>query len=260
MAYENLLLEKKDGIGRIAINRPKKLNALNIETVIELMGAFAEMKADDEVGVVVLTGEGDKSFAAGADIGELLELDMLGGKGFAHRGQGLCSAIENLGKPVIAAINGFALGGGCELAMACTLRVAVESAKLGQPEINLGTIPGYGGTQRLARLVPRGVAMDLVLTGRIISAKEALELGLVNKVAPKEEFEAAVDELAKLLLEKPPFALKACMEAVLHGTEIGFDEGLRLEADLFAMTCGTLDQKEGMKAFLEKRKGSFKGR
>ena len=260
MPYENLLIEKKDRIGRVTIDRPKKLNALNIETVIELIRAFDEMKADDEVGVVVLTGAGDKSFAAGADIGELLELDMIGGKEFARRGQGLCSAIENLGKPVIAAINGFALGGGCELAMACTLRVAVESAKLGQPEINLGTIPGYGGTQRLARLVPRGVAMDLVLTGRIISAKEALELGLVNKVAPKEEFEGAVDELAKLLLEKPPFALKACMEAVLHGTEIGIDDGLRLEADLFAMTCGTLDQKEGMKAFLDKRKGTFKGR
>jgi enoyl-CoA hydratase len=260
MAYENLLFEKKDRIGRITINRPKKLNALNIQTVIELMDAFAAMKADDEVRIVVLAGAGDKAFAAGADIGELLELDMLRGKEFAHRGQSLCSAIENLGKPVIAAINGFALGGGCELAMACTLRVAVESAKLGQPEINLGTIPGYGGTQRLARLVPRGVAMDLVLTGRIISAQEAFGLGLVNRIASKEEFEAAVDELAGLLLEKPPFALKACIEAVLHGTEVNFEEGQRLEADLFAMTCGTEDQKEGMRAFLEKRKASFAGR
>ncbi len=260
MPYENLLVEKKDRIGRITINRPKKLNALDIATVVELSGAFTEMKEDPDVGVVVLTGAGEKSFAAGADISELQKLDMIAGKGFAERGQALCLLIENLGKPVIAAINGFALGGGCELAMACTLRVAADTAKMGQPEINLGTIPGYGGTQRIARLVPRGVAMDLVLTGRIISAAEALEIGLVNRVVPKEEFEQAVAELSTLLLEKPPFALKACIEAVLHGTEVNFDEGLRLEADLFAMTCGTEDQKEGMKAFLEKRKAEFRGR
>ncbi len=260
MDYKNLIVEKSDGIGRVTINRAKKLNALDIETVVELISAFREMKDDGEVGVVVLTGAGDKSFAAGADISELLELDMIGGKDFANRGQHLTLLIENLGKPVIAAVNGFALGGGCELAMACTLRVAVETAKLGQPEINLGTIPGYGGTQRLARLVPRGVAMDLCLTGRIINAQEALELGLVNRIAPKEEFEKAVDELARLLLSKPPFALKAVMEAIDHGTEIGIEDGLRLEADLFAMTCGTEDQKEGMKAFLEKRDAEFKGR
>lgn len=260
MPYENLLVEKKDGIGRITINRPKKLNALDIDTVVELASAFSEMKEDAGVGVVVLTGAGEKSFAAGADISELQELDMLAGKGFAERGQALCSLMENLGKPVIAAINGFALGGGCELAMACTLRVAADTAKLGQPEINLGTIPGYGGTQRLSRLVPRGVAMDLVLTGRVITAAEALEIGLVNRVVPKEEFDQAVTEFAKLLLDKPPFALKACIEAVLHGTEVNFEEGLRLEADLFAMTCGTEDQKEGMKAFLEKRKAEFRGR
>ncbi|HER44219.1 MAG TPA: enoyl-CoA hydratase [Candidatus Eisenbacteria bacterium] len=260
MPYENLLVEKKDRIGRITINRPKKLNALNIETVVELSRAFAAMKEDSEVGVVVLTGSGEKSFAAGADIAELQKLDMQAGRGFAERGQALCTLIENLGKPVIAAINGFALGGGCELAMACTLRVAADTAKLGQPEINLGTIPGYGGTQRIARLVPRGVAMDLVLTGRIITATEALEIGLVNRVVPKEEFEQAVMELSTLLLGKPPFALKACIEAVLHGTEVTIDEGLRLEADLFAMTCATEDQKEGMKAFLEKRTAEFRGR
>lgn len=260
MPYENLLVEKKDRIGRITINRPKKLNALNIETVIELSKAFTEMKGDAEVGVVVLTGAGEKSFAAGADISELQKLDMLAGKEFAERGQALCSLMENLGKPVIAAVNGFALGGGCELAMACTLRIAADTAKMGQPEINLGTIPGYGGTQRIARLVPRGVAMDLVLTGRIITAAEALEIGLVNRVVPVEEFEQAVVELATLLLDKPPFALKACIETVLHGTEVNFEEGLRLEADLFAMTCGTEDQKEGMKAFLEKRKAEFLGR
>jgi enoyl-CoA hydratase len=260
MAYENIIVEKDNGIGRVTINRAKKLNALNIETVIELIEAFTEMRSDSGIGVVVLTGAGEKSFAAGADISELLELDMVGGKDFAHRGQHLTLLIENLGKPVIAAINGFALGGGCELAMACTLRVAVESAKLGQPEINLGTIPGYGGTQRLARLVPRGVAMDLCLTGRIISAQEALELGLVNRVAPKDEFEKAVDELAATLLSKPPFAARAVIEAVNHGTEVDIEDGLRFEADLFAMTCGTEDQKEGMKAFLEKRNATFKGR
>ena len=260
MPYDNLLVQKEERVGRITINRPKKLNALDIATVVELGEAFTDMKGDPDVGVVILTGAGDKSFAAGADISELQRLDMIAGKEFAERGQALCLLMENLGKPVIAAINGFALGGGCELAMACTLRVAADTAKLGQPEINLGTIPGYGGTQRLARLVPRGVAMDLVLTGRVITAAEALEIGLVNRVVPKEEFEQAVTELAALLLEKPPFALKACIEAVLHGTEVNFDEGLRLEADLFAMTCGTEDQKEGMKAFLEKRKAEFRGR
>jgi len=260
MAFTCITAEKADRIGTVTINRPKKLNALNIQTVRELIQAFETMKQDEEVGVVVLTGAGEKSFAAGADIGELLELDPLAGKVFAERGQGLCALIENLGKPVIAAINGFALGGGCELAMACTLRIASGNARLGQPEINLGTIPGYGGTQRLARLVPRGIAMELVLTGRILTAQEALELGLVNKVVPAEEFDEAVAALSKLLLGKPPFALEACIDAVLHGTEMSFDEGCRLEGALFAMTCGTEDQKEGMKAFLEKREAVFKGR
>jgi len=260
MAFENVLVEKADRIGRVTINRPTKLNALNIQTVKELIEAFTKMKHDDEVGVVVLTGAGEKSFAAGADIGELLQLDPLEGRAFAVRGQGLCNLMENLGKPVIAAINGFALGGGCELAMACTLRIAVDKARLGQPEINLGTIPGYGGTQRIARLVPRGIAMEIVTTGRILTAQEALALGLVNKVVAPAELGKAVDEMAKLLLSKPPFALKACMETVLHGTEESFEDGLRLEASLFALTCGTEDMKEGMKAFLEKREARFKGR
>ena len=260
MGFENVLVESAERIGRVTINRPAKLNALSIQTVIELTEAFMNMKEDSGIGVVVLTGAGEKSFAAGADIGELLKLDPLAGKEFAARGQRLCNLMENLGKPVIAAINGFALGGGCELAMACTLRVAVDKARLGQPEINLGTIPGYGGTQRLARLIPRGVAMELVLTGRALTAQEALALGLVNKVVPQEEFKKAVEELAQQLLTKPPFALKACMETVLHGTEVSFDDGLRLESSLFAMTCGTGDMKEGMKAFLEKRQAKFQGR
>jgi len=260
MKFENVLVEKAGRIGRVTINRPTKLNALNIQTVIELIDAFTAMKNDDEVGIVVLTGAGEKSFAAGADIGELLKLEPLEGKKFAMRGQGLCNLIENLGKPVIAAINGFALGGGCELAMACTLRIAVEKARLGQPEINLGTIPGYGGTQRIARLIPRGIAMEIVTTGKVLTAPEALALGLVNKVVPAEGLAAAVDEMAKLLLAKPPFALRACMETVLHGTEESFEDGLRLEASLFAMTCGTEDMKEGMTAFLEKREAKFTGR
>jgi enoyl-CoA hydratase len=260
MAFENVLLEKAGRIATVTVNRPAKLNALNIQTVIELIDAFNQVKGDEGIGVAVLTGAGEKSFAAGADIAELLALEPLGGKEFAARGQFLCNLIENLGKPIIAAVNGFALGGGCELAMACTVRIAVDKARLGQPEINLGTIPGYGGTQRLARLIPRGLAMELVTTGRVLTAQEALSIGLVNKVVPREEFRAAVAEMAELFLKKPPVALRAAMEAVLHGTEVSFEDGLRLEASLFAMTCGTADMKEGMKAFLEKREARFEGR
>jgi enoyl-CoA hydratase len=209
---------------------------------------------------VILTGEGEKSFAAGADIPELAKQGLLGGKVFSERGHRLCNLIENLGKPVIAAVNGFALGGGCELAMACTIRIASEKARLGQPEINLGTIPGYGGTVRLSRLVPRGVAMELMLTGRILKAEEALKLGLVNKVVPHENLEEEVEVMAGTLLSKPPFAMKAIMEAVLHGSEIAFEEGCRLEQDLFAMTCGTEDFLEGTSAFMEKRDAKFKGK
>jgi len=260
MSYECIKVTVAGGVARVAINRPDKLNALNVQTVKELIEAFTGLRDDAEVRVVVLTGEGGKSFAAGADIPELREQGLLGGKVFSERGHRLCNLIENLGKPVIAAINGFALGGGCEIAMACTLRIASEKARLGQPEINLGTIPGYGGTVRLSRLVPRGVAMELMLTGRVMGAEEALRIGLVNKVVPHDEIEAETDKLAALLMGKPPFALKAVMEAVLHGTEIAFEEGCRLEQDLFAMTCGTDDFREGMAAFIEKREAKFTGR
>ena len=260
MGYECITVEKSGRLATVTINRPDKLNALNIKTVLELTDAFGEIKADDGTGVVILQGAGGKSFAAGADIGELLKLDMVGGKDFSARGHNLCNLIENLGKPVIASICGFALGGGCEIAMACTLRVASEKARLGQPEVNLGTIPGYGGTQRLSRLVPRGVAMELCLTGRVIKAEEALQLGLVNSVVPHDELDAAVKELADTLLAKPPFALRANMEAVLHGTEVSYEEGCRIEANLFSLTCGTEDMKEGMSAFLEKREAAFKGK
>ena len=260
MSFECITVVRKDRLARVTINRPDKLNALNIKTVEELIEAFTDLGNDDSVGVVILEGAGGKSFAAGADIGELARLDMIGGKAFAARGHKLCNLMENLGKPVIAAVGGFALGGGCELAMACTLRIASDKARLGQPEINLGTMPGYGGTQRLARLVPRGVAMELVLTGRILKAEEALQIGLFNKVVPHEQLEEAVMEMAATLLSKPPFALKANMEAVLHGTDLSLEDGFRMEANLFAMTCGTEDMKEGTKAFLEKRDAIFKGR
>ncbi|RKZ05483.1 enoyl-CoA hydratase [bacterium] len=260
MAYECVIVEKKDQVATVKINRPNKLNALNIQTVNELTEVFEELKTDEAIRVVVFTGAGEKAFAAGADITELTKLNTLEGLEFSLRGQKLCSLIENLGKPVVGAINGFALGGGCELAMSCTIRIAVKEARIGQPEVNLGTIPGYGGTQRLARLIPRGVAMELVITGRVLTADEALALGLVNKVVPKEEFREAVDEMAKLLLRKPPFAVRACIEAVLHGTEMSFEDGLRYEATLFAHTCGTEDMKEGTAAFLEKREARFTGK
>jgi len=260
MGYECITVEKKDALARVTINRPDKLNALSIKTVIELTEAFTEIKSDDSISVVILGGAGDKAFAAGADLNELSKQDMLDGKEYSARGHRLCNLIENLEKPVIGSICGFALGGGCEIAMACTLRIASDKARLGQPEINLGTIPGFGGTQRLARLIPRSIAMELVLTGRVLKADEALGLGLVNRVVPHEELEEAVTEMATILLEKPRFALKANMEAVLHGTEVSFEEGCRIETNLFAMTCGTEDMKEGTAAFLEKRKARFTGR
>ncbi len=259
MSFECIMVEKSGGVARVAINRPDKLNALNINTIKELIEAFTDIRDDEATKVAVLTGEGGKSFAAGADIPELSGQGLVGGKVFSERGHRLCNLIENLGKPVIAAVNGFALGGGCEIAMACTLRIASDKAKMGQPEINLGTIPGYGGTVRLSRLVPRGIAMELMLTGRVIKAEEALAIGLVNQVVPHDDLEDEVMKLAGVLISKPPFGVKAIMEAVNHGTEMAFEEGCRLEQDLFAITCGMEDFKEGMSAFLEKRDAEFKG-
>jgi len=260
MVYQQVKVVKKEQLAEVTINRPDKLNTLNIQTVIEMINIFEDLRDDVNVRVVTLTGAGEKAFAAGADIEELKRLDMLSGKTFSERGNRMCSLIENLGKPVIAVINGFALGGGCELAMACTLRIASENAKLGQPEVNLGTIPGYGGTQRLSRLLPRGVAMELLITGRVISADEALRLGLVNRVAEKDKLEEEADKLVKILLSKPPFAVRGCIEAVNRGAEVPLREGCRIEEDLFGMTCGTEDMKEGMIAFLEKREAEFTGK
>jgi enoyl-CoA hydratase len=259
MAYETLTYAVQDGIALVTLNRPKVLNALNIRLVGELSEAMAQAKRDPSVKVVILTGAGEKAFAAGADIAELAELDTVEAVNFARRGQRLTRDMELLGKPVIAAVNGFALGGGCEIAMACTLRIAAETARLGQPEVNLGIIPGYGGTQRLTRLVGKGCALDLILTGRMVGAQEALAMGLVNQVVPAAELMDAARKLAGTLMEKGPLALRFSMEAVHGGMEMGLDDALGWEAHLFGLSAATDDMKEGTKAFLEKRKAEFKG-
>ncbi|RKY24596.1 MAG: enoyl-CoA hydratase [Planctomycetota bacterium] len=260
MTYQNLLYEAKERLAIVTVNRPKVLNALNGETISELTDVFLKIKQDDDVAVVILTGAGEKAFVAGADIGELAQKNPLTGKEFVLRGQMCLNIIENLGKPVIAAINGFALGGGCEIAMACTMRIAAENAKLGQPEINLGVIPGFGGTQRLPRLVGKGMAMELALTGEMISAEDACRLGLVNKVVPQGEAFSEAEKMAKKILSKSPAITRLILEAINRGTEVGLLEGLNLEANLFGMACSTEDMKEGTRAFLEKRKPDFTGK
>jgi enoyl-CoA hydratase/carnithine racemase len=260
MSYENILLEKKSAIAYVTINRPAKLNALNMATMEELRAAFIDIKSDTATRIVILTGSGDKAFIAGADIGELSKNDAVTGKEYTHRGQSVLDLIENLGKPVIAAINGFALGGGCELAMACTMRLASENAKLGQPEVKLGIIPGYGGSQRLPRLVGKGLAMQLVLTGEMISAQEAHRIGLVNEITAAAELIPRAEAIAKKIIANAPLAVQYAMEAVNHGVESTLSEGLYLEAALFGVCCATEDKQEGTTAFLEKRPPNFKGK
>jgi len=260
MTFENILLEKKNAIAYITVNRPKVLNALNMATMEELRGAFHDVKNDKNIRVVIFTGAGEKAFIAGADISELAKHDAVSGKDYTHRGQNVLNLIENLGKPVIACLNGFALGGGCEIAMACTMRLASENAKLGQPEVKLGIIPGYGGTQRLPRLVGRGIAMQLVLTGDIISAEEAHRIGLVNEVTAPGELIPRAEAIAQKIIANAPLAIQYAMEAVNHGLDLPLAEGLYLEATLFGVCCATEDKKEGTAAFLEKRAASFKGR
>jgi enoyl-CoA hydratase len=260
MAFENLILERDGAVAILTLNRPKVLNALNTPTMDDLRRALLELKHDSAVRVVIITGAGEKSFIAGADINELAVQVPTQGKEHAIRGQHVLDLIENMGKPVIAAINGFALGGGCELAMACTLRIAADTARLGQPEINLGIIPGYAGTQRLPRLVGKGVALDILLTGRQVKADEALRIGLVNKVVPAAELMNEVRALAGELASKAPVALQYIIEAVNRGLEVSFDKGQFLEATLFGLVASTEDMREGTTAFLEKRKAEFKGR
>jgi enoyl-CoA hydratase len=259
MDLEHLLYEKAEGVATITVNRPDVMNALNAETVTEFDRVFEDAERDDTVGALIVTGAGEKAFVAGADISELVERDARTGPEMASHGQRVLRRLETMGKPSIAAINGFALGGGCELAMACTIRIAADTAKFGQPEVNLGIIPGYAGTQRLPRIVGRGIALELILTGRVIDAAEALRIGLVSQVVARDELMDAAKKTASSILRKGPLAIRAAMDAVDRGLNMGFEDGCKLEASLFGLLCATSDMKEGMEAFLEKRKPEFKG-
>jgi enoyl-CoA hydratase len=260
MAYRNLEITHRGAVHTIVVNRPDKLNALNRDTLNELTLAFAQAAQDDAVRVVVLTGAGEKAFVAGADIAEMNGYTPMQAQAFSRAGQRLMSSIERLGKPVIARIQGFALGGGMELAMACHLRVASEKAKFGQPEINLGLIPGFGGTQRLLRLAGRGAALELCLTGAVINAQRAYELGLVTRLVAPEALDEAVNTLADQLATAAPLAAAGILDAVLQGGESAIDQGLEFETQGFALAFSTEDMREGTTAFLEKRKAEFKGR
>jgi enoyl-CoA hydratase len=258
--YKNIYVEKKGKVAVVTINRPEKLNALNIQTMDEINNVIAELNEDITVSAIIFTGKGDKAFVAGADIAELNMLDENTGKGFALKGQAVFNNIENSGKPVIAAVNGYALGGGCELALACHIRLASENAIFGQPEINLGAIPGYGGTQRLTRLINPGRALEYILTGDMINAQEALRTGLVNNVFSRDELLNKAIELAEKIASKAPVAVKLAVKAVNMANETLQAGGLEQEAGLFALCCSTEDFKEGTAAFLQKRKAEFKGK
>jgi enoyl-CoA hydratase len=260
MAYRNLEITHRGAVRTIIVNRPDKLNALNRDTLNELTLAFAQAAQEDAVRVVVLTGAGEKAFVAGADIAEMNGYTPVQAQAFSRAGQRLMSSIERLGKPVIARIQGFALGGGMELAMACHLRVASEKAKFGQPEINLGLIPGFGGTQRLLRLAGRGAALELCLVGAPITAQRAYELGLVTRLVAPEALDEAVNAMADQLAAAAPLAAAGILDAVLQGGECAIDQGLEFETQGFALAFSTEDMREGTTAFLEKRKAQFKGR
>jgi enoyl-CoA hydratase len=255
----SLLFELSDGIARITIDRPDKLNALNATVISELSDAVTRIETDAAVRGVILTGSGQKAFVAGADIGELTGQGPIDGKARSMAGQLVFRRLERCGKPVIAAINGFALGGGCELAMACHIRIAAEHARFGQPEVKLGIGPGYGGTARLPRLVGKGRALELLLTGGMIDAAEAYRIGLVNRVVPAEGLLREAEGLLRTILENGPLAIRACLEAVDSGLETSLDQALLLEANHFGLLSGTDDMREGTRAFIEKRKAVFKG-
>lgn len=259
MTFENLLFEIRDGIAFLTLNRPKVLNALNAAMFQELQTAIEAVRSEETVRAVVLTGAGEKAFAAGADIQELARVNGVEGRELALRGQAVFRSMETCGKPFLACVQGFALGGGCELAMACTLRIASETAKFGQPEVKLGLIPGYGGTQRLARLVGRGVALQMLLTGETIGAAEAMRIGLVNEVVPPDQLLARGEALARTMAGMAPLAVRYCLEAVDRGYDLPQQEALRLEAALFGLSCGTADKAEGTAAFLAKRSPVWKG-
>jgi enoyl-CoA hydratase len=260
MSMQNVRTETRDGILVVTVDRPKVLNALNAQTVGEIWSAFEAARDDDRVKAIILTGAGEKAFVAGADISELANMTPITGKATAEKGQRIFHRIERFPKPVIAAINGFALGGGCELALACHLRIASENAQLGLPEVSLGIIPGYGGTQRMARLLGKGKALELILTGDRIAAAEAERIGLVNKVVPADQLMPAAEEMARKIMSRGPLAVRAAIEAVMSGSEMPFEEGQFLEATLFGLLASTDDMKEGMAAFLEKRAANFSGK
>lgn len=260
MSFETLLIERDGAVALVTINRPKVLNALNRQTIDELERAMRGFQHDTDVRAIVLTGAGEKSFVAGADINELAVLSPAEGQRHGRRGQAVFDLIENLGKPVVAAINGFALGGGCELAMACTLRIAADTARLGQPEVNLGIIPGYGGSQRLPRLVGKGRALEILLSGEMVPAQRAYEMGLVNKVVPAADLLAEARKMAAQLAAKAPLAVRYILEAVHHGMELPLSDAQAFEATLFGLVASTDDMKEGTRAFLEKRQATWRGR
>jgi enoyl-CoA hydratase len=260
MRYENLLFDIKEQIGRITINRPDVLNALNLQTIEELDDCLESVRRDAAIRALILTGAGEKAFVAGADINELARQTPLDGKATALRGQRVFQRLETLGKPSIAAINGFALGGGCELALACTMRIASRNARLGQPEVKLGILPGYGASQRLPRLCGKGIAYELILTGDMIGAEDALRIGLVNRVTEPADLLATAESIARKIIANAPLAVKYSMEAIEKGMEMPQEEGLFLEAALFGLCCATEDMREGTRAFLEKRPAKFQGR
>jgi enoyl-CoA hydratase len=260
MSYETLLCDVRERVAFVTINRPDKLNALNDHVMAELDRCFAALGADPEVRAVVLTGSGEKAFVAGADIAELAQQSPVAGREKGQRGQAVLDRIAALGKPVIAAVNGFALGGGCELAMACHVRIASENARLGTPEVKLGLMCGYAGTQRLSRLVGKGRALEMLLTGEPVDAAEALRIGLVNRVVAKEQLLSEAEGLARKMIANAPIALRFTLEAVNRGLEMPFADAQALEATLFGLLCTTEDMKEGTGAFLQKRKAEFKGR
>ena len=258
--HSNIRVERANGRATIVVTRPDKLNALNAETIAELDAAFREVAADDGVRGLIITGEGGKAFVAGADIGELAKMGPINGIDVSRQGSDAFRRLERMGKPVIAAVNGYALGGGMELALACHLRLASQNARFGLPEVKLGIIPGYGGTVRLPRIVGRGRALEMILTGEMITAERAFEIGLANRVVPQDQLMAEAEKLLDAILENGPVALRFALEAVDRSLETGIDEGLGLESHLFGLLAATEDMREGMKAFLEKRRAEFRGR
>jgi len=259
MTYKNLLVETKNGVTVITINRPEAMNALNEQILLELQSAFITLRDDETTQVIVITGSGEKAFVAGADIAAMQPLSALEARQFAKLGHQVMRTIEGCPKPVIAAVNGFALGGGCELALGCDIRIVAENAKFGQPEVNLGVIPGFGGTQRLARLIGKGRAMELIFTGAMIDSAEAYRIGLANKVVPLDQLLDTTKKMGATIISKGSYAVQLAKEAIHNGLELDLDRANQYEAELFGLCFATDDQKEGMQAFLEKRPAEFSG-